>query len=98
MNVHSLSLKNYFKSFFKTIYIDDLYLLRCLLCGGFTDDLQDSVMWFSNGGTKSVLHFDAIDNINCLMSGTKELFMVDKVVLPAIIAEVLILLLFSLKK
>ena len=36
-------------------------------------------MWFSNGGTKSVLHYDAIDNINCLMSGTKELFMIDKV-------------------
>lgn len=36
-------------------------------------------MWFSNGGTKSVLHYDSIDNINCLMSGTKDLFMVDKV-------------------
>ncbi|CAB3977741.1 Hypothetical predicted protein [Paramuricea clavata] len=57
---------------------DDIYLLKCLLCGGFTDELQDSVMWFSNGGTKSVLHYDAIDNINCLMSGTKELFMVHK--------------------
>ena len=56
----------------------DIYLLKCILCGGFTDELQDTVMWFSNGGTKSVLHFDAIDNINCLMSGTKELFMVDK--------------------
>ena len=58
---------------------DDIFLLKCLLCGGYTDSLQDSVMWFSNGGTKSVLHFDAIDNINCLISGTKELFMVDKV-------------------
>ena len=74
-----------FKELFQFILtIDDLYLLRCLLCGGFTDDLQDSVMWFSNGGTKSVLHFDAIDNINCLMSGTKELFMVDKVVWPSV--------------
>jgi lysine-specific demethylase 8 len=58
---------------------DDIYLLKCILCGGYTDELQDSVMWFSNGGTKSVLHYDAIDNINCLMSGTKELYMVDKV-------------------
>lgn len=57
---------------------DDIFLLKCLLCGGYTDSLQDGVIWFSNGGTKSVLHFDAIDNINCLMSGTKELFMVDK--------------------
>lgn len=54
-------------------------LLKCLLCGGFTDTIQDTVLWFSNGGTKSVLHFDATDNINCLMSGSKEFFMVDKV-------------------
>jgi lysine-specific demethylase 8 len=64
---------------FSHFSLDDIYLLKCLLCGGYTDELQDSVMWFSNGGTKSVLHYDAIDNINCLMSGTKELFMVDKV-------------------
>lgn len=57
---------------------DDVMLLKCLLCGGFTDTIQDTVLWFSNGGTKSVLHFDATDNINCLMSGSKEFFMVDK--------------------
>ena len=41
--------------------------------------LQDIVMWFSSGGTKSVLHSDNVDNINCLFSGEKELYMVDKV-------------------
>lgn len=41
--------------------------------------LNDVIMWFSSGGTKSVLHNDHIDNINCLFSGEKELYMVDKV-------------------
>ena len=36
-------------------------------------------MWFSSGGTKSVLHDDPYENIDCLFSGQKELFMVDKV-------------------
>ena len=36
-------------------------------------------MWFSSGGTKSVLHTDSVDNLNCLFSGSKELYMVDKV-------------------
>ena len=36
------------------------------------------VMWFSSGGTKSVLHFDdGLDNINCLFRGTKELLFID---------------------
>ena len=54
-------------------------LLKSLSCGGYLQSLQDAVMWFSSGGTKSVLHFDAVDNINCLFSGKKELFMIDKV-------------------
>ncbi|XP_035668201.1 bifunctional peptidase and arginyl-hydroxylase JMJD5-like isoform X1 [Branchiostoma floridae] len=56
----------------------EFMLLKNLLCGGFLDYLQDAVMWFSSGGTKSVLHFDAVDNINCLFEGSKELFMVDR--------------------
>ena len=36
------------------------------------------VMWFSSGGTKSVLHLDdGLDNINCLFRGTKELLFID---------------------
>ncbi len=34
------------------------------------------VMWFSSGGTKSVIHNDDVNNINCIFSGSKEfLFM-----------------------
>ena len=54
-------------------------LLRCMLCGGFIDYLQDAVIWFSSGSTESVLHFDAVDNINCVMDGQKEIYLVDKV-------------------
>ena len=34
-------------------------------------------MWFSSGGTKSVLHNDDVDNINCLFHGTKELLFIE---------------------
>lgn len=35
-------------------------------------------MWFSSGGTKSVLHYDdGLENINCLFAGTKELLFID---------------------
>nr|XP_006815434.1 PREDICTED: lysine-specific demethylase 8-like [Saccoglossus kowalevskii] len=57
---------------------DEYMLLKCMLCGGFQKVLLDAVIWFSSGGTKSVLHFDALDNINCLMDGEKELIMVDR--------------------
>ena len=32
-------------------------------------------MWFSSGGTKSVIHNDDQDNINCVLSGKKRLVM-----------------------
>lgn len=36
------------------------------------------MMWFSSGGTKSVLHNDdGFENINCLIRGTKELLFID---------------------
>ena len=36
------------------------------------------LMWFSSGGTKSVLHLDdGLDNINCLFRGTKEIMFID---------------------
>ncbi|KAL3883788.1 hypothetical protein ACJMK2_030019 [Sinanodonta woodiana] len=41
------------------------------------NNLVETVMWFSSGGTKSVVHFDSVDNINCLFRGEKELVFVD---------------------
>jgi len=37
--------------------------------------LDDLVMWFSSGGTRSVWHYDDYENINCLIAGRKELIM-----------------------
>jgi lysine-specific demethylase 8 len=35
-------------------------------------------MWFSSGGTKSVLHNDVFENINCVLDGTKQLLMINR--------------------
>ncbi|RDD43635.1 Lysine-specific demethylase 8 [Trichoplax sp. H2] len=53
----------------------DVYLPSCLQCQVFT--LTDDVMWFSSGGTKSVLHTDGYQNLNCLFRGTKDLVMIN---------------------
>ncbi|XP_032229614.2 uncharacterized protein LOC5505291 isoform X2 [Nematostella vectensis] len=58
---------------------EEFSLPECLLCGGFTHALQDSVLWFSSGGTKSHLHNDKVENINCLFSGEKVWFFVDQI-------------------
>ena len=58
---------------------DAFYIPKPILCGGFEQLLQDAVVWFSSGGTKSVLHSDGIDNINCIFDGTKEMVFFDKV-------------------
>lgn len=50
-----------------------------LRCGGFQDNLVDVVMWFSSGNTSSVLHYDSMDNINCVLDGKKKMVLIDKV-------------------
>ena len=52
---------------------------RPVQCGGFQKLIQTAVLWFSSGGTKSVLHNDSVDNINCLLDGQKSIVMIDKV-------------------
>ena len=54
-------------------------LPRPLRCGGFQSSLAIGVVWFSSGGTKSVFHSDDVDNINCILDGSKSLVMIDKV-------------------
>lgn len=56
----------------------DMAIPSCLRCGGFQKFIQSIVMWFSSGGTKSHLHIDSLDNINCLLDGKKDLFLIDK--------------------
>ena len=61
------------------LFSDDFTLPKSLQCGGFQNVLTLSVIWFSSGGTKSVLHNDDVDNINCILDGGKSLVMIDKV-------------------
>ncbi|KAK6187487.1 hypothetical protein SNE40_005500 [Patella caerulea] len=41
--------------------------------------LDDILMWFSSGGTNSVVHHDGFDNINCVYRGSKDFIIVDPV-------------------
>ncbi|CAH1227031.1 TYW5 [Branchiostoma lanceolatum] len=52
---------------------NDVPMPKPLLCEPFIEMLQYAVLWFSGGGTRSVLHHDNLDNINCLLDGRKEL-------------------------
>jgi hypothetical protein len=37
------------------------------------DQLTSALVWMSSGGTKSVVHYDDADNLNCLISGQKRM-------------------------
>ena len=52
-------------------------LPKFLLCGGFTDHLMFIYLWFSSGGTKSVLHTDSYENLHCVVSGRKEFVLME---------------------
>ncbi|XP_071955296.1 bifunctional peptidase and (3S)-lysyl hydroxylase Jmjd7-like [Antedon mediterranea] len=55
----------------------DVPVPKSLICQEVLKKLVATVMWISNGGTKSVLHNDDVDNINCLYSGKKEIIFID---------------------
>ncbi|XP_071090330.1 bifunctional peptidase and arginyl-hydroxylase JMJD5-like [Haliotis cracherodii] len=57
---------------------DDVHLPITLQCGGTQHVLHDAVLWMSSGGTKSVLHSDKLDNLLCVLSGTKDVILIDK--------------------
>ncbi|KAL4233739.1 hypothetical protein ACF0H5_008419 [Mactra antiquata] len=60
-------------------YLRHEIMIPCpLQCEQLMDnDFVDNVMWYSSGGTKSVVHTDSVDNINCLYRGEKTLVFVD---------------------
>lgn len=49
----------------------DVGFLPCLRCGGFLQFLDTNNMWMGRGGSKSVIHYDDQDNINCMVAGRK---------------------------
>ncbi|XP_030842973.1 uncharacterized protein LOC100889833 [Strongylocentrotus purpuratus] len=48
-----------------------------MTCGTFSQRLLEANLWFSSGGTKSLLHRDADNAINCLYFGTKDWIFID---------------------
>ncbi len=55
----------------------DWVLPRFLLCGGYTEELMFMYLWFSSGGTKSVVHTDSFENLHCLVSGKKRFVLME---------------------
>ena len=80
------TLKNFFKTYKKNDREGDKYIvselptpmwheymvLPSLSCGLFKRNFVEIDLWFSSGGTSSILHKDAFNQLNCLINGTKE--------------------------
>eukprot|EP00794_Sanderia_malayensis_P000548 gene548-1205_t len=79
------------KDFINSYHTDDVYgvtdvpdilkhqflLPPSIRCQNIKNQLSMMLMWFSSGGTKSVLHQDSFENINCLFRGSKRLIMIE---------------------
>ena len=50
--------------------------MNSVLCGTFKNFTHESNFWMSNGGTRSVIHYDADHNLHCMIVGRKDLIMV----------------------
>ena len=50
--------------------------MNSVLCGTFKNFTHESNFWMSNGGTRSVIHYDADHNLHCMITGRKDLIMV----------------------
>ena len=50
----------------------EVRVLPCWTCGSFKDRILEANLWLSSGGTRSLLHKDADNAINCLLNGTKD--------------------------
>ncbi|KAK6171220.1 hypothetical protein SNE40_019455 [Patella caerulea] len=81
-----LFVKNYMNTSFymvdtiPTFLTPDLVLPCSLQCPVlWNTKIADVVMWFSSGGTNSVIHYDSVDNINCVYRGSKDFVIVDPV-------------------
>lgn len=49
----------------------EVMVLPFMTCGSFYERTLEANLWLSSGGTKSLLHKDADNAINCLLNGTK---------------------------
>eukprot|EP00928_Gymnodinium_smaydae_P071886 TRINITY_DN55361_c0_g1_i1.p1 TRINITY_DN55361_c0_g1~~TRINITY_DN55361_c0_g1_i1.p1 ORF type:complete len:358 (-),score=63.94 TRINITY_DN55361_c0_g1_i1:77-1150(-) len=49
----------------------EVYLLPMINCGGYHSGMSATVLWFSSGSTRSVIHSDGQENIHCMFAGEK---------------------------
>ena len=47
------------------------------MCGTFQNFTHESNLWISNGGTRSVIHYDADHNLHCMIAGRKDFMMIE---------------------
>lgn len=71
-NYHKENNNLYIVSELPTPMWRDVTVIPPLTCGLLKDRLVEVDLWMSGGGTKSILHKDAYNAINCLYNGTKE--------------------------
>lgn len=71
-NYHTSGSNLYIVSELPTPMWPDVTVIPPLTCGLLKDRLVEVDLWMSGGGTKSILHKDAYNAINCLYNGTKE--------------------------
>merc|ERR1712232_1220683 len=50
---------------------NDVFFLPPFNCGGYHKGLESTVLWFSSGSTKSVVHKDGQNNQHCMFAGHK---------------------------
>lgn len=67
----------YVVSYVPEFLMSDLNLPQQLQCEHAVRALDKMVMWFSSGGTKSVIHTDDYENIICVIDGIKDFIMVN---------------------
>lgn len=68
---------------------DEVVLPQPLQCQQAKQVLQETMMWFSSGGTKSVVHTDDYENILCVYDGVKELVLADSNKFPDVIETII---------
>jgi lysine-specific demethylase 8 len=39
--------------------------------------MHETNFWMSNGGTRSVIHYDADENLHCIINGSKDFLMIE---------------------
>ncbi|XP_002734508.1 tRNA wybutosine-synthesizing protein 5-like [Saccoglossus kowalevskii] len=54
----------------------DVSIPPCLLCGTFTNGIQEVHLFLSAGGGKTLVHQDPYENIHCVFNGTKKWILV----------------------